>query len=521
MNCHRSTAVRNLTLAAIVCFLLGSAPPGGGPRPSAPPFNPPADSVIDLSLERMVELALHSSYRVRRLNIDVRQSRLHLEASRARLRSRVDLDFTLPRVNAISETRWYPDLQRSVISRENSRLMELDLSVRQPVILFGFPTNGYLSLTNRIYQLRQVTDTDSDLRYYTRAFVSYTQPFFQANSLKNELERASMDLEWQELGYYDDIVRIIDSVSDDYFELFELAWEERARTEFVENLEGGLAVAERAAAADAERGADVDLITIELSNARENLAATRSQLRLETSRVLTVLNLPPSTELRVEPEINLFRVPIDPDQAVEYAMALSPRMRQLGLQRRHQELQLDEVKGRGGFELDVSLSYGREMQDEVLGRIWDQPQSSYTVAVRGSLPLWDWGERSKRIQATALGVDRALLEIEETVAETDSRVRNEVRTVSEFEDRAFAMQTNLLLARSAAATSLERYTAGETSALELVQSLRRELDTADNFLDTYLGWRSALRGIQRQTFFDFEAGAFILDRFGISFADAG
>lgn len=521
MKSRRSVAGRILPLVGITCVALGSAAQGARATDGPSPSDTIASPAIDLSLESMVEFALRDSYRVRRLNIDVRRSRLYLEASRARLRSRVDLDFTVPRVNAISETRWYPDLQRNVISRENSRLMEFDLSVRQPVILFGFPTNGYLSLTNHIYQLRQVTDTDADLRYYTRAFVSYTQPFFQANSLKNELERASMDLEWQELGYYDDIVGIIDNVSDDYFELFELAWEERSRADFVASLERGLALAQEAAEADPERSADVDLITIELSNARENLAATRSRWRLESSRVATVLDLPQPAELRVAPEITLSRVPIDPDQAVEYAMALSPRMRQLGLQHRHQELQLDEAKGRGGFELDVSLSYGREMQDETFGSIWDSPQNSYTVAVRGSLPIWDWGERSKRIQANELSVDRALLEIEESVAQIDSRVRNEVRTASEFEDRAFAMQANLRLAKNATLTSLERYTAGETSALELVQSLRRELDTSDNFLETYLGWRSALRGLQELTFFDFETGAFILDRFGISFADAG
>ena len=169
-----------------------------------------------------------------------------------------------------------------------------------------------------------------------------------------------------------------------------------------------------------------------------------------------------------------------------------------------------------GITQDMAL-----MQDETFGSIWDSPQNSYTVAVRGSLPIWDWGERSKRIQANELSVDRALLEIEESVAQIDSRVRNEVRTASEFEDRAFAMQANLRLAKNATLTSLERYTAGETSALELVQSLRRELDTSDNFLETYLGWRSALRGLQELTFFDFETGAFILDRFGISFADAG
>ena len=512
---------RRIARLGMVCAALAVG--ASGVAAQDPNFDPDtlANAQIELSLEQMVEFALNSSYQVRRLNIDVQRSRLNLEASRARLRSRVDLDFTVPRINAISETRWNSELQRNVISRENSRRFQLDLAVRQPVILFGFPTNGYLSLTNRIYRLRQAAGEDSDIRYYNRAFVAYTQPLFQANELKNDLERAEMNLERQELGYYGDIVRIIDNTSDDYFRLVEIAWDEQTRSDYVSKLERALELAREAAADDPDRQADVDQIMIELANARETLTATQSRWRLTTSSLKTEFGLPQSTVLSVEPEVALARIPIDTEQAVRYAMELAPRVRELGLNHREQEIRLDETRGRGGFELDVSLSYGREMQDELLGRIWDQPENSYTVDVAGSLPIWDWGERRRRIESAELNVERSQLQIEESTADIENAVRNEVRNVAEFEDRAFNMQSNLELARSATETTFERYTEGATSALDLLQSLRRELDTSSNFLDTYLGWRRALQRIQEMTYYDFEAEAFILDRFGISFADAG
>jgi hypothetical protein len=47
-----------------------------------------------------------------------------------------------------------------------------------------------------------------------------------------------------------------------------------------------------------------------------------------------------------------------------------------------------------------------------------------------------------------------------------------------------------------------------------VQSFRRQADTAQNFLDAYLGWRSALLSIQELTFYDFERGLPLLQSFG-------
>ena len=51
--------------------------------------------------------------------------------------------------------------------------------------------------------------------------------------------------------------------------------------------------------------------------------------------------------------------------------------------------------------------------------------------------------------------------------------------------------------------------------LDVLQSFRREVDTANNLLDAYLGWRQAILRIQQLTFFDFELGVPLLERFGV------
>jgi outer membrane protein TolC len=474
-----------------------------------------APDSLQLTLEGMVQMALKSSYQIKYLNLGLDQSRLRLKASQARLRSRVDLDFNVPTINSVSETRWDPTLQRNVIQRENSRRVDAELSVRQPVILFGYPTNGYLSLNNRLYRLTQYQEEDSDLRYYNRYFVSYTQPLFQANELRNDLEEAELGLESQELDFIDDVVGIIGDSADDWYDLFQIAGERRIAREQTARLEAALAAAEALAGADSARQLDLDQVRVELGNARENLTATQTQFRLEAAQIAAAFGLPAETTLTLDPVTQLSRVVVDEERALKLAQELAPRIRQLDINLREAEIDLDNREGRGGFEVDVRLSYGREMQDEVLGNIWSQPENSYTVDVEGSVPIWDWGERSARIQVERIEVEEARLRIEEAVRNINADVVNQIRSVQEFEQRAFNLQENLALARQISERSLARFADGTGGALDLLQNLRREADTAENFLRAYLGWRRALQRLQEITYYDWEYDAPVLDRFGI------
>jgi outer membrane protein TolC len=152
--------------------------------------------------------------------------------------------------------------------------------------------------------------------------------------------------------------------------------------------------------------------------------------------------------------------------------------------------------------------------------MWNRPTNTYTVGVNGEIPIWDWGERRARIDASQISLQQTRLRIEQ--AETDIRasVQNEIRNVAEYQGRALAMQENLRLAGELVEESLRRYRLGDVSALDLLQSFRREVDTAENLLDAYLGWKRAISELQEMTFFDFERGLPVLERFGVELRPA-
>lgn len=474
-------------------------------------------NAVEMTLERMVDLSLSSSYRIQNLNLSIDRTRHRLSAEEARLKADVSLDLSIPEFESSAEPRWNSVLGLNEIVHENSRRWEGQLSIRQPVILFGYPTNGYLSLNNRVYRYLQIEDDgDHDLRYYNRYFVRYTQPLFQPNSLKNDLEEARLDLEDSELDFYDDVVGIVDDLSDDYFELFEDAYDRVINETLVDNLQLAEVAAEERAQLDPDRAIDLDQVRVELANAEQGLQQSQSQFRLQAASLKTRLNLAETDSITLTPVIVVNPVPIDVGQATRFALELTPQLRQLDIRYRENEINLEQTEGRNSFRMNLQLSYGRERQDERFGNIWGTPTNTYSIDVSAYIPIWDGGERSSRIASSRISLSQTELRIEEAETQIISNVANEIRNISEFQDRALDMEQTLQLASELSASSLALYSEGPATILDVLQSFRREVDTAGNLLDAYLGWRRALLRMQELTYYDFELGVPVLERFGVT-----
>src|SRR5688572_26829672 len=146
--------------------------------------------------------------------------------------------------------------------------------------------------------------------------------------------------------------------------------------------------------------------------------------------------------------------------------------------------------------MNVELTYGREVQDPRFGNLWTRPRNSYSVNVDAFIPLWDWGERKQRILAQQISLDRTDLSIEEARTEIQTDISNALLNLEENEARALSMQENLRFAQQITGTTIERYQRREVTLVDVLQTIEREADTAENLLEASLGYQEALMDIQ-------------------------
>ncbi len=497
-NAHLPRRVRSLGFLLLAMCALS-------PGPLFAQEDPPP--IYDLTLERMVELTMSNSFAIRRLNLEVDRDQLSLKAQRARLRSSADLELSTPSFRLTSEPKWNSDIQKDEIIREHTRRWEGEISIRQPLILFGWPTNGYISFNNRMYQYTQFADDGTqDRDFYNRYYISYSQPLFQPNGLKNSLEQAELSLESTQIDFNRDMIEIVSAVSEVYHDLMEEDYLRTVRRDLVASLERALAIGQRLAQTDSTRAIEVDQIQVELANARARLQSQESSVRNEFAEVKQELGLNDTDSVSFDPSFQLDPVSVDMNDAVGYALDLTPTLRQFDIGLRNQEMGLERTKSRGALRLNLNLSYGRERRDDYFDHLWQDPDNSYTVTVTGFVPIWDWGGRKARISAAEVGIKQTELYLEETRIRIVSGVRNEVLNVQDREGRTLAMLENLDLARNVSQANFLRYEEGTLTAQELILSILREVDTNENFIDSYVNWKESLRRLQSQTYYNFERG---------------
>ncbi|MBN2412696.1 TolC family protein [candidate division KSB1 bacterium] len=466
---------------------------------------------IQLTLENAVDIAMDNSYRIKNLEMEIDKTLLRLKARRAGLKSKVFMDIQTPDISRISENKWNSTLYRDEIVRQNTQRWQSDLSIKQPVIFFGYPTNGYVSLNYKVYRYQQKDDGDRGIDYYNRFYFKYEQPLFTPNNLKNDLERAELDLRDSQLDFIADKVDIIRDIGYDYYELFELAYEKIIFSNQLDILDHIMNIAESLIAQDSTHSSDEIQIQLEITNEKEFLLDNRSNMRRETSNMKQRLRLNADDSLFIVPKIKITPVYIKLEEAIDLGLKNNPWLRSLYLSKREAELDVERVKGENSFHVNLEFTYGLEKKESSFKSIWDEYDNSNSATINAYIPLWDWGERRALIQSEQIDVNRRELQIEEQKDNIKKNIINSYTNLKEYEERCLNLDNSRKISGEFVQISIDKYSAGELSLQSLLQIVERHKSTERNFLETYMGYRRSLLNLMVNTHYDYEKSISLVD----------
>jgi len=474
---------------------------------------------MQLTLDSAVDIAINNSYQTRRLELELRRSLHYLNAYKAGLNTQVYMRLKSPDFTNVSDYRWNSVLYKDEIVRINSILWQSDLSVSQPVILFGYPTNGYLSLNYRVYNYKQFDDGQQETDWYNRLYLKFEQPFFLPNELKNDLEEAELDLQDIKLRYISERMEIIERIADDYYDIFELMVNRRNHQNQLFLLQETLERCNTVVAADSSRRMELTQIELEISNVEENLLSNQARVRNEIANLRQRLRLPQTDSLYVIPVIRIVPITIDLQQALDLAIKNTPWLQRLHIYRRRSEIDVENEKGNNAFHMTFEATYGLEKKNHKFYDLWDQFDNSNSMTLNAYIPLWDGGRRRNRIQAEMLDLERRDLSIEEEREDIINDVTNYYTNFNDYYQRAVNMQNRVRLSNKITAESIKQYENNDITLQGLIQIIKRHKETEDKFLQVYSGYRRSLLELSLQTLYDFESNVSLMDEFELDYRD--
>jgi outer membrane protein len=469
-----------------------------------------------LTLDSMVDIAINSSYQTKRLEYEIRSSLHWLRAQQAGLKTQIYMNLLSPDLRHISEHRWNSTLLRDEIVRLNTQHWESDLSVKYPLIFWGYPTNGYLSLNYQIYKYTQ-KDHIKQTDFYNRLYLKFEQPFFLPNELKNDLEEAELNFKDIKLDYIGERVEIIEDISDDFYRLFRLTYYNQVfmrKINYLNTLKDFLVSKKALYQSD---NTDLGQIQLELANVQELMSSNQSALRQSWVSVRQRLRIKGGDSLFIIPEIKIISVHVDLDQAIDFGYANDPQLQRLNIRKRRAELDVDNQKGRNAFHVTLEMTYGLEKGDPRFNNLWDEFDNSNSIKLNAYIPIWDGGQRRERIQAEKVGLERSVLDIEEEKNDKKNDIITAYTNVKEYHKRAETMLTNMQLAQDITDLNIEKFKEGQITIQDILQIIDRTRNTDENFIDVYLDYRLALLDLMTETYYNYEKNISLYDEFNLRY----
>ncbi|MCB0731377.1 MAG: TolC family protein, partial [Ignavibacteriae bacterium] len=171
------------------------------------------------TLEKAINVALEKSFGIKSAEYSLIASEKSLEAFRASLFSRLDLEFDVPSYSKSLTSQFNPLESKEEFFELGSSKIEGRLSLTQPLIF----SNGRINIVGRLFGREQFGSNISKTKdFYTNLGISLNQPLFIFNSQKANFERAEINLEKAKRNYNHAEQNLIYNVKVAFYNLYEL-----------------------------------------------------------------------------------------------------------------------------------------------------------------------------------------------------------------------------------------------------------------------------------------------------------
>lgn len=382
------------------------------------------------------------------------------------------------------------------------------------------PTGGDIAFSTNLYQedMRTILASDGEeLRtnqFYSRFWLSFNQPLFTRNELKEGLKEAEFMYEKAVHFFTRNQMDIVYEVSRGFYLLVKASKEVDIAKEKLQNSSESYRVARLKA--ESGRIAIADMVSSEVSVASDqaNLLKMQNQYRNIEEAFKQLIGLPANQSIKIFTDLKYGVFAIDEQKAIDEALLNRSEIHENSMDINLSNIQLDRAKRVREFKVYLSAYYGLTgistlgsgSTIDLIGSSFDDLANrppNRGVSLTLTYPIYDWGRGKEKKREAELRLEEKELSLENLKTTIEREVKEVIRTVIENHELIGIHSQNIDLARKSYDISRMRFENGDISNQEL--SVERErLETVQlNYLDAYINYQLAVNDLKRKTVWDF------------------
>lgn len=210
---------------------------------------------------------------------------------------------------------------------------------------------------------------------------------------------------------------------------------------------------------------DVDRSQVQALTQQQRLVSLQNDLAKQKINLARLTGLPPTDQYELSDDIPFAGAPpVTFDEALKQALDQRPDLRAAQAQVRAGEMTRSAARAERLPSFSIDANYG------AIGTTPSQAKATYTVAGTVRVPLWQGGRAGGDIEQTDAELAQRRAEAEDLKSEIESEVRNAYLDLQTATSQVDLSQRNLQVSRETLALTKERFEAGVTDSVEVVQS---------------------------------------------------
>ena len=469
-----------------------------------------------ITFEEAISIALGESYTVHYYKEDMEATRYSYLYTKAQFKPYLSFNLFTPSWEEGVQEIYQPD-GLPVYNSTGSLKAGGDLS-----FMYVLPTGGNFDLSSKMYyenyrtslsqQNNEVLDQN---QVYSRFMLSFNQPVFTANKLKENMKVAALGYQRSICYYTRAQMDIVYNVTSLFYRVYQAAFEYRINQDRLENSKE----AYRIAKLKLETGnlPEGEILTTEIMVGQDESRVMESQGILEAAyddfKLLIGLDLSESIELEADMEFESFL--IDVQKAIDEAIQNRMEVQENDINIQLQEIEVKRAKREREFKGSISAYYNfiglSTLEDGSLGDLtrssfenMSERPSNRGIVFTLSYPIADWGRSKNLVQREERRLKQQKLDLGNTKRLIETEIRKIVRSVYEAEKRFRINQRNREVAIESYRISQLRFENGDMTSPELSIEQERLAQVQLAFIDSYITYRLSVADLNRKTMYNFE-----------------
>jgi outer membrane protein TolC len=209
----------------------------------------------------------------------------------------------------------------------------------------------------------------------------------------------------------------------------------------------------------------VDRSQVQVLTQQQRLIALQNDLAKQKINLARMIGLPPSDRFELIDQVDFAAAPpLALDEAVERARATRNDLKAAAAQLRAAERALDAARAERLPSVAVSADYG------TIGQTLSDARSTFTIIGTVRVPIWQGGRTEGHIQEAEAAVRQRRAELDDLGGQIEADVRKADLDVRAASSQVELARQNLDVARNALSLTRQRFEAGITDNVEVVQA---------------------------------------------------